>query len=213
MAYRLGRFLIGLRIVGASLATLLWPLWVLVPGALMLYMAYRNKPAQIGWAIPGALIGGTGAILFMLNLTGRWEAWAYMWALYPSFVGAALYTVGEENGDDEMMTGGRHAFRSGMWTFVVFGLFFELVIFNSLFGNALLPVALLVAGAYLVYAKRLPWTSGKDGRKSKRRLTDEKDKPPASARTCAAAWTRLSTAQTTPPPSKRTLSPGQGTVP
>ncbi|MEL6148530.1 MAG: hypothetical protein AAFR56_02820, partial [Chloroflexota bacterium] len=135
--------------------SLLWPLWVLIPGALMLYTAFNSNQAHLGWAVPGALIGGTGAILFFLNLTGRWEAWAYMWALYPVFVGAAVHYTGQVNGNERQTSGGMNAIRSGLWTLVAFGLFFELLIFGGLgfLDSVLLPVLLIAGGAYLLYAR------------------------------------------------------------
>lgn len=179
----IGALMIVLRMVGFSMASLLWPLWVLVPGALMLYMGFRNEKALPGWAIPGALVAGTGAILFFLNLTGRWEAWSYMWALYPAFVGAATHQVGQQNGNEDMANGGQNAFRSGLWMFVAFGLFFEVLIFGGLLGNGLIPLLFLAAGAYMIFGRKdaaghakfvMPWAWKRE--KAKRGLPAEKDK-------------------------------------
>jgi hypothetical protein len=149
----LGVAFVLMRIVGVSLMSVLWPLWVLVPGLILLYFGYRDGQAQLGWAMPGAVIGGTGAILFVLNLTGRWEAWSYVWALYPVFVGLTLVRVGKHNGDDNMVTGGQVTANSGWWMLVGFGLFFEVLIFGGLnvLNNALLPVLLIIGGLYLLY--------------------------------------------------------------
>lgn len=178
--YRIGMALVAagilflfVRMTGFSLMSLLWPLWVLIPGAAMLYMAFRDERAELGWAIPGALIGGTGVILFFLNLTDRWEAWAYMWALYPVFVGSALRFVGQHNHSDDMMMNGMRAVRSGLFMLVGFGLFFELIVFQSVFSSVLLPVLLVAGGLYLMVARDRVRFGFLDERKPKRELDPE----------------------------------------
>lgn len=145
---------------GFSFMSLLWPLWVLVPGALMLFTAFNSDKAQPGWAVPGAVVGGTGAILFLLNLTGRWEAWSYMWAMYPIFVGSALYHVGKRNQDEHMQAGGKHTLTTGLYLLVGFGLFFELMVFGgfAFLDSALLPLLLISAGLYFLFgSERFSW--------------------------------------------------------
>jgi hypothetical protein len=149
----LGLLFVFLQITGFSLMSLLWPLWVLIPGALMLFAGFNGEKAHLGWNVPGAVVGGTGAILFLLNLTGRWETWAYMWALYPVFVGAALYYTARHNSDDKLMEGGKRTMQSGLGLLVGFGLFFELLIYGGLsfLNSALLPIALIGIGAYMIF--------------------------------------------------------------
>ncbi len=172
----LGLGLVFLRITGNTLPSLLWPLWVLGPGAFALWMGFREQPAQLGWVMPGAVVGGTGAILFVLNLTDQWEAWAYVWALYPVFVGGALYYTGRDNGDEKMMRGGASTVRSGLYMLIGFGLFFEVLIFGGLgfFGGPLLPLV-LVGGGVALYTFRNEIRLGflEDGDKPKRKLKNE----------------------------------------
>lgn len=176
----IGAVLVFLRLTGFTFASLLWPLWVLVPGALMLYTAFKDGKPHPGVVVPGAIIGGTGAILFFLNLTDRWEAWAYMWAMYPVFTGAALYYTGRANDDEKLMNGGKQAARTGLYMLVGFGLMFELLIFDGLgfLDSALLPAILIGVGLYLMYANdkiRVNldlFTDGKRKNKPKRELTD-----------------------------------------
>ncbi len=125
-----------------------WPFFILVPGALMLWAALRGDgPPQL--AIPGSLVAGTGLILFVQNVTGHWESWAYAWALYPVFSGLAVSRVGMMTDNVEMQDGGRVAMRSGLWMLAAFGLFFELLIFDGLFGVPLMPLMLIAVGLYL----------------------------------------------------------------
>lgn len=182
--YRLGMALVAvgivflfLRMTGFSMMSLAWPLFVLVPGAAMLYGAFRGEKAELGLAIPGAVIGGTGAILFFLNLTGRWEAWAYMWTLYPVFTGGALYYVGQHNANESLSGRGMTTVRSGLWMLVGFGLFFEVLIFESIFSSVFLPVVLVAVGLYLMAARdRVKFGFLPDGKakgKPKRELDPE----------------------------------------
>jgi hypothetical protein len=151
----LGLILFIMRAAGFTFASLLWPMWVIVPGALMLYGAFNGKKANVGLAVPGAVAAGTGMILFFANMTGRWEAWAYLWTLYPVFTGGALYYAGKQNDDEKLMQGGEKTATSGLYMLVGFGLFFELLIFGGLnfLDSALLPMFVIAAGLYLMYTK------------------------------------------------------------
>lgn len=151
----LGILFVVLRIAGFTLMSLLWPMWVLIPGILMLYAGFSGERAHEGWAVPGAIVGGTGAILFLLNLTGRWEAWAYIWALYPALIGYALHMVGKRNGDEDMEHDGMVAAKSGMYMLLGFGVFFELLIFGgfAFLDSIFLPFILIAAGIYMMYGK------------------------------------------------------------
>src|SRR5438552_19018391 len=66
------------------------PLFVAIPGLAFLYFAYTGDRKVAGLAVPGTVITGTGLILFYQNITGHWQSWAYVWTLYPLFVGLAL---------------------------------------------------------------------------------------------------------------------------
>ena len=169
----LGLGLVFLRITGPSLVSLLWPMWVLAPGAFALWMGFREERALLGWAMPGAVVGGTGAILFLLNLTGHWEAWAYAWALYPIFVGGALYYTGKHNGDMEQIGAGERTARVGLAMLAGFGFFFEFLIFGGLgvLTGPLLPLVLVGGGAALyVFRDNVRLGFLEDGEKPKRKL-------------------------------------------
>lgn len=149
-----GILFVLLRVTGFTFGSLMWPLWVLLPGAFMLFAAFKDGDPHSELVVPGAIVGGTGAILFFLNMTDRWEAWSYMWALYPVFVGSALYYTGRANGDEKLMRSGKQTARTGLYMLVGFGLMFELLIFGGLgfLDSALLPAILIGAGLYLMYA-------------------------------------------------------------
>ena len=97
-------------------------------------------------AIPAVIVGGIGAILWWQNLTGRWETWAYMWALIPGFSGLGMLLAkvwgGKEryNAWDALNTIG-----TSIVLFVIFGSFFG----GFTFMGPYWPVALIVVGVLL----------------------------------------------------------------
>ena len=81
-------------VVALSALRALFPFWfswalILVGlGAMLLLAAVlTGVPAK---AIPGAIIGGLGLMLYWQNATGYWESWSYAWPLVPAFVGLGL---------------------------------------------------------------------------------------------------------------------------
>jgi hypothetical protein len=142
-----------------------WPFLVILPGLAFLYFAFTGDKNAAGLVVPGAIVTGTGAILFYQNITNHWESWAYAWALYPVFVGLALTFLGERTDHPETGKIGRGFIRWGSIAFVALWALFELVIFsgNSPFGNLLLPAVLIGAGAWMLFR-------GSRGEKAKREI-------------------------------------------
>ncbi|MBZ0298994.1 MAG: hypothetical protein K8J31_04600, partial [Anaerolineae bacterium] len=60
----LGVLFLVAQISGFSFLGILWPLFIVLPGAAFLYFAYTGDRHAAGLAVPGAMITGTGAILF-----------------------------------------------------------------------------------------------------------------------------------------------------
>ena len=130
-----------------------WPLMVMLPGLAFLYFAFTGDKNTAGLAVPGAIVTGTGAILFYQNVTGHWESWAYIWALYPVFLGLALTFMGQRTGNEGEIKTGRGFMRWGGIAFVALWALFELVIFSGdkPFGNFMLPAVLIGAGAWMLF--------------------------------------------------------------
>lgn len=124
----------------------LWPLFILLPGLALIFAATQGGKSSTGLIFPGAVIAGTGAILFVQNLTGHFESWAYAWTLYPVFVGLAMRYHGERTGKRDEVDTGKTMVKNALMAFAGFALFFELLIFQSL--SAWL---LLAAGAALLW--------------------------------------------------------------
>jgi hypothetical protein len=135
---------------------LVWPFLIIAGGSVFLYFAFTGKPDLAGLSIPGALISGTGAILFLQSLTDHWESWAYAWTLYGLLLGWAFIYTGGRTGDRELAETGRYFMIFGLLGFVVLGVFFELFIFNTFgwLGKIVLPLLLIAFGVWLLSRDR-----------------------------------------------------------
>jgi hypothetical protein len=65
-----------------------WPLIVVGVGAA--FLLFGGGTSAVGLVIPGAIVLGIGCMLYVQNLTGWWNSWAYAWALIPGFTGLGL---------------------------------------------------------------------------------------------------------------------------
>lgn len=151
-----GLLFLVMRYVQFDAMAFLWPLWILVPGAIFLFAAFSKRPAQVGFAVPGAVVTGTGLILATFNTFGHWEAWSYAWALYPVFVGLALYMVGQRNQNTELLNNGRRLLTIGIYLFAGFAFFFEILIFGggiAILDSAIIPVILIGVGLFFFVKK------------------------------------------------------------
>lgn len=130
-----------------------WPFFVIIPGAILLFVAFTSRVGNGSLAVPGAIVTVTGLILLVLNITGRMDAWAYAWALVMAGAGAGTYLYGHISESESLKKAGSRGALAGLALFVVFGLVFELFIFGT-FSAVLrwvIPVALLAAGAFILY--------------------------------------------------------------
>jgi hypothetical protein len=160
-----------------------WPLFVIVPGVLMLLggLAIRSE-GGLGLAIPGAIVTTVGLVLAFQEATDAWASWAYMWALVaPGSVGVALVAHGLLHGNRDLVDGGLPTIATGLGLFVGFGLFFENVLDIDREASVdvmreVMPIAAIVLGALIVLINLLPgrreskpgptantWAPGNDG--------------------------------------------------
>jgi hypothetical protein len=102
-----------------------WPLFVIAAGVILFVVALLT--AVPGLAVPACIVAGVGGILYFQAITGRWETWAYAWALIPSFVGVGTILAG--------ILGGKTAkgVREGGWSILIGLVLF--VIFGSFLGG------------------------------------------------------------------------------
>lgn len=133
-----------------------WPFFIIVPGLAFLAVAITNDKSLAGLIFPGIIITGTGVILLLQSITGKWESWAYVWTLYPAMVGMGLIYTGTRSGDQAQRKVGRNMVTLALFGFVIFAVFFELIIFGGATGLAsyLVPGMLILAGLYMLVQGR-----------------------------------------------------------
>ncbi len=153
MLIALGVFFLLAQVFNFSILGALWPFFIILPGAAFLYFAVKGGKGSAGLAVPGAIITGTGGILLYQSVTGHWESWAYIWTLYPVFLGLALMWMGERTGKESEVKTGRGFVKYGLAAFLVMWAVFELVIFGGLdgaLGRFVIPALLIGVGIYLL---------------------------------------------------------------
>jgi len=154
------------RQLHVDLVSIGWPLFVLLPGVLLLAgsLFVGGRPG-IGLAIPGGIVTMTGLVLAFQNATDSYQTWAYAWALVaPGGVGVGLVIYGVLAGERDSLRAGVPVLISGLGLFLGFGFFFEGIVglsgarfvgFENAFavGLVVLGVIVLVLG---VVGRRSP---------------------------------------------------------
>jgi hypothetical protein len=82
-------------------------------------MAAGGKSVS-GLAIPGSIITTIGLMLFLQNLTGHWESWAYGWTVILMSVGAGIFIMGALGGQEAQRRSGIQLLKLGGLLFVIF---------------------------------------------------------------------------------------------
>lgn len=149
-----GVLLLVAQLVGVRWGALLWPLWIIVPGVVLLLLGYTvGRAAAEPLVVLGSIISSTGLLLFYANATGHWASWAYVWALIaPTSLGLGLWLLGQVARRNDLVKSGGIMVKIGLILFVAFGAFFELVIGISGLGlgRYAWPVLLIGLGALFV---------------------------------------------------------------
>ena len=91
---------------------------------------FAGGKSMAGLAIPGAIISGLGLMMFIQNLTGYWESWAYSWTIILVLVGLGIFIMGLYTEDMHRRQAGLRVMKVGAILFIIFGGFFELI-FNA----------------------------------------------------------------------------------
>ena len=129
---------------------LLWPMFILVPGLVMLGIALAGRAGAAALSIPGMIVTGTGALLFITNLTGYWQSWSYIWTLYAVFLGMGFMLMGQKFEEPSLHSVGRAFVYAGMAGFAAFAFFFEIIIGISGGSGTVGALLLIAAGLYLL---------------------------------------------------------------
>jgi hypothetical protein len=152
----LGLLFLAERAFGVQFGRFGWPLFVIVPGVLLLAASLVAGGREgSGLAVAGAITTVVGLVLAYQNATGLWATWAYAWALVgPGATGLGLIFFGVLKRQPDLVSNGIRSLGSGLALFAAFGLFFEGVIGLSgepfLLGSDLLPIALIGLGVVLL---------------------------------------------------------------
>ena len=153
----------------------IWPVAIVGLGALFFLAMISGGKQAAAFALPGSIISGIGLILLFQNITGRWESMSYFWTLIIMFVGIGIYMMGWYGGDANQKRSGFGVMKVGFILFIIFGAFFEILIFSSS-NNLIFPVLLISLGIYLVLSRSRLFGSKKMEDESK----DSIPPPPAS---------------------------------
>lgn len=151
-----GAWILVARFIRIDLEAWLWPFWIIIPGGLIMALGFRDTHhSNEGLVMFGSIVAVTGIILFIQNITGQWQSWAYAWALlFPGSIGLGQYLWGKRAGNVPEVQRGEKTIQTALVLFVAFGLFFEVVIgiggfhFGTV-SRVVLPVLLIVGGAAL----------------------------------------------------------------
>jgi hypothetical protein len=140
----------------------LWPLAIVVVGALFFAGMFLGGRSVSGLAIPGTIVGGMGLVLLYQNLTSHWESWAYSWALIVLLVGLGIFLAGAYGRNEGQRQAGFKVMKIGFILFIIFGAFFEMVFsMDRSLGlrGVLFPSLLILFGLYLIVRRLglLPW--------------------------------------------------------
>lgn len=107
-----------------------WPLLVIAPGVVILFLALTAKGALgEGLAILGSILTVTGLILLYQDATDHFESWAYAWTLiFPGAVGLGMVLYGLVAGRPGNLRAGARLIAISVVLFLLGVAFFEGVI-------------------------------------------------------------------------------------
>ena len=151
-----GLFFLAANLFPFSLFDVIWPIFIIGPGLLLMWPAYKatpDSPQSLALlAVPGAFLVGLGLILATMSISGHWESWAYAWILLPAAaVAGALYTKRHQR-ESRLHERGHRVIRALVIAFMSLALFFELFIFSG--HEEWWPLLLIGAGIYLFIKQR-----------------------------------------------------------
>jgi hypothetical protein len=150
----IGAGLLAGQLVGIGIEDLGWPFLVIAAGLAILLIGLVVAGEQ-GMVIGGTIATIVGGVLLFQDRTGRWETWAYAWALVgPAASGLGLALWGARTGNASDLRNGVRGLLGGLAIFAVGFLFFEGVI--GIGGDRialpewLLPVAVIAIGVVVL---------------------------------------------------------------
>jgi hypothetical protein len=149
-------FLLAQGFPGFNFLGILWPFIIIAFGAVFFVGMFAGGRSAAGLAIPGSIITVIGLMLLLQSVTGYWESWAYSWTVIIIAAGLGILIAGIFNGNEHSQRAGLRLMQTGAVLLIVFGAFFEGLIFESHrtgIGPLIFPAALILLGLYLVIAR------------------------------------------------------------
>jgi hypothetical protein len=150
----IGAVLFGGQLLDIGIEDVGWPFFVIAAGVAVLVIGLVVANEQ-GMVIGGTIATTVGLVLLYQNSTGRWESWAYAWALVgPAASGLGLALWGVRSGNRSDVRNGTWSMLGGLGLFAIGFLFFEGVI--GIGGDRLnlpewvLPVAVIAIGVVVL---------------------------------------------------------------
>ncbi len=155
--------------LGLDLGVVGWPLFVIVPGVVLLVGGLLARGwAGLGISVAGSIVTTVGLVLLYQATTDHWASWAYAWALVgPGASGLGLVLWGLVHGRGPQVRAGTAALVTGIALFLVGFAFFEglLNLGGTRFGEVgrlALPIVLIGLGALILLGRLGPGRRGTD---------------------------------------------------
>jgi len=131
-----------------------WTLFIFIPGVVLFVggLLAQDEPA-VGLTIAGSIIMTIAAMLFAMDRTEHYEAWAYAWTLIPGAAGIGVLIHGSQAGDRRKVRAGGRLILISLVMFAVGAFFFETIFQTGTvpFGvDASWPVVLVVVGVFVI---------------------------------------------------------------
>jgi hypothetical protein len=131
-----------------------WTLFIFIPGLVLFVggLLAQDEPA-VGLTIAGSIIMTIAAMLFAMDRTEHYEAWAYAWTLIPGAAGIGVLIHGSQAGDRRKVRAGGRLILISLVMFAVGAFFFETIFQTGTvpFGvDASWPVVLVVVGVFVI---------------------------------------------------------------
>jgi hypothetical protein len=152
----IGAVLLFSYLFNIDLMEALWPGFIIVPGLLLMWPAYKStadEQSKLAFlAIPGAMIATTGVLLLAMNLVDHFEAWAYSWPLLIAAIPAGVMYITRFDNNEKLQERVIKFIRVMFMTFIGLAFFFEIIVFENF--NPLMSLGLIALGIYLLVRER-----------------------------------------------------------
>ena len=131
-----------------------WTLFILIPGIVLFVggLFAQDEPA-VGLTIAGSIVMTIAAMLFAMDRTGHYEAWAYAWTLIPGAAGIGVLIHGFQSDDRGKIRAGSRLILISLVMFAVGAFFFETIFQTGAvpFGvDSFWPIVLVVVGVFVI---------------------------------------------------------------